>query len=62
MSAGRCESCGRWQITHLIDFNDGGRVFAVCSGCSVEAYDRGCLVLELGADGQVRLALEGGGV
>jgi hypothetical protein len=55
MSTERCESCGRWQITNLIDFNDGGRVFAVCGGCAVEAGDRGCLVLALDSDGQVRL-------
>jgi hypothetical protein len=62
MSPERCESCGRWQITNLIDFNDGGRVFAVCDGCAIEARDRGCLVLALDADGQVMLAIEESGL
>lgn len=62
MSTERCESCGRWQITNLVDFNDGCRAFAVCSGCAVEAGDRGYRVLAVDVNGQISLPLEGGGV
>lgn len=56
----QCESCGRWGVTRLIYFNDLGPTTAVCTGCALEAGERGCTVMELTADGQVIVAMPGG--